>query len=84
MQPKAAATWKPQPLLPQDEETIRELREKLEQRQEADASKEEAKRLRKKNRRKLDRGAADEESRRVKKIATAEEVAGEDKGETSG
>lgn len=80
----AATTGKPQPILPEDEETIRELREKLEQRQEADASKEEAKRLRKKNRRKLDRGAADEESRRVKKIATAEEVAGEDKGETSG
>jgi hypothetical protein len=80
----AATTGKPQPILPEDEETIRELREKLEQRQEADASKEEAKRLRKKNRRKLDRGAADEESRRVKKIATAEEVAGEDMGETSG
>lgn len=80
----AATTGKPQPILPEDEETIRELREKLEQRQEADASKEEAKRMRKKNRRKLDRGAADEESRRVKKIATAEEVAGEDMGETSG
>ena len=79
----AETTGKPQPILPEDEETIRELRENLEQRQEADASKEEAKRLRKKNRRKLDRWAADEESRRVKKIVTAE-VAGEDVGETSG